>query len=98
MNPTFYRRAQGGAAALPPLVRTIELLEESAQETKLVIQAYRDLLSARKSGKGLYRELHASSQVGVTSGTYSGLAAVGASGVAVVFMVRNCRGAVRGRA
>ena len=31
-----------------------------------------DACRARKSGKGLYRELHASSQVGVTSGTYSG--------------------------
>ena len=77
-NTLFHATAQTGAAFFEEFLQAglrrfrVELLEESAQETKLVIQAYRDLLSARKSGKGLYRELHASSQVGVTSGTYSG--------------------------
>ena len=77
-NTLFHATAQTGAAFFDDFLQAglrkfrVELLEESAQETKLVIQAYRDLLSARKSGKSLYRELHASSQVGVTSGTYSG--------------------------
>ena len=77
-NTLFHATAQTGAAFFDDFLQAglrkfrVELLEESAQETKLVIQAYRDLLSARKSGKGLYRELHANSQVGVTSGTYSG--------------------------
>jgi len=77
-NTLFHATAQTGAAFFADFLQAglrrfrIELLEESGQETKLVIQAYRELLSARKSGKDLYRELHASSQVGVTSGTYSG--------------------------
>jgi putative protease len=77
-NTLFHSTAQTGAAFFEDFFRAglrhfrIELLEESASETKRIIESYRDLLSQRRTGAGLHRELHASSQVGVTTGTYSG--------------------------
>ncbi len=48
----------------------IELLEESAEESRRIIRAYQDLLHGSIEGNSLWRDLKASSQVGVTSGTY----------------------------
>jgi len=48
----------------------IELLEESAAETLRVISSYLDLLAGKSNGSGLWRELRAKSQIGVTKGTY----------------------------
>jgi U32 family peptidase len=50
----------------------IELLEETAAETRKIVRAYRDLVEGRRDGTSLHRELQASSQVGVTTGTYRG--------------------------
>jgi len=48
----------------------IELLEESAAETRAVIEAYQELLSGKRDGETLWRTLKAQSQLGVTHGTY----------------------------
>ena len=48
----------------------IELLEEDAEETRRVIEAYQRLISGEESGADLWRELRAQSQLGVTRGTY----------------------------
>ena len=77
-NTLFHATAQTGAAFFEDFLaaglRTfrIELLEESAPDTSRIITAYRNLLAARRTGSSLHRELHATSQVGVTTGTYSG--------------------------
>lgn len=49
----------------------IELLEETADETRRVIMAYQALLSGEADGTTLWRDLKARSQVGVTRGTYA---------------------------
>jgi len=48
----------------------IELLEESAEETRRVVTSYQSLLSGEAAGGTLWRDLKARSQVGVTRGTY----------------------------
>ena len=48
----------------------IELLEESPEATRQILAAYGELLANRRAGADLHRELHASSKVGVTTGTY----------------------------
>ncbi len=47
----------------------VELLEEDAAESARVIGAYQSLLSGERDGEGLWRELKAQSQLGVTKGT-----------------------------
>ena len=47
----------------------VELLEEDAAESERVIRAYQSLLSGERDGEGLWRELRAQSQLGVTKGT-----------------------------
>ena len=47
----------------------VELLEEDAAETRRVIGAYQTLLAGERDGEGLWRELKAQSQLGVTKGT-----------------------------
>lgn len=76
-NTLFHATSQTGAAFFEEFhsagIRTfrIELLEESASEATSIIRAYQSLLAGRENGRRLYRSLHASNQVGVTSGTYS---------------------------
>ncbi|MEI9898213.1 MAG: hypothetical protein WDN28_31240 [Chthoniobacter sp.] len=48
----------------------IELLEESAADSRRVIRAYQALLSGGQAGEELWRTLQAQSQLGVTRGTY----------------------------
>jgi len=48
----------------------IELLEESAEESRRIIAGYQGLLAGRVDGARLWRDLNASGQVGVTRGTY----------------------------
>ncbi len=48
----------------------VELLEEDAEETRRILNAYRQLLAGEKEGSSLWRELAAQSQLGVTRGTY----------------------------
>ena len=77
-NTLFHATAQTGAAFFESFHAAglrrfrIELLEESAEETTRIVTAYQELLTARRSGAALHRELHATSQIGVTTGTYSG--------------------------
>ena len=77
-NTLFHATAQTGAAYFEEFHAAglrhfrVELLEESAGETARIVAAYRDLLAARRSGAALHRELDATSQIGVTSGTYNG--------------------------
>jgi putative protease len=47
----------------------VELLEEDAAESARVIRAYQSLLAGERDGEGLWRELKAQSQLGVTKGT-----------------------------
>ena len=77
-NTLFHATAQTGAAFFESFHTAglrhfrIELLEESPEETTRIVTAYQELLAARRSGAALHRELHATSQIGVTTGTYSG--------------------------
>ncbi|MEO6739489.1 MAG: DUF3656 domain-containing protein [Chthoniobacteraceae bacterium] len=47
----------------------VELLEENAAESEHIIRAYQSLLAGERDGEGLWRELKAQSQLGVTKGT-----------------------------
>jgi putative protease len=47
----------------------IELLDESGDQLRTVINSYRDLLSARVTGKEVWTRLNAANRVGVTRGT-----------------------------
>ena len=53
----------------------IELLEESAAESRRIIRAYQGLLANEQAGEDLWRGLQAQSQLGVTRGTYEARAA-----------------------
>lgn len=74
-NTLFNAAAQTGAAHFDELRSAglrhfrIELLEESAAGTEKVLRAYQRLLSDATSGAGLWRDLKAQSQLGVTRGT-----------------------------
>jgi putative protease len=75
-NTLFHSTAQTGAAFFEKFHAAglrhfrIELLEESPEETRQILAAYRELLANRRAGADLHRELHATSKVGVTTGTY----------------------------
>ncbi len=77
-NTLFHATPQTGAAYFEAFhaagLRSfrIELLEESKNDTTAVIQAYQSLLAGRQPGTRLFQSLRANSQVGVTTGTYSG--------------------------
>jgi putative protease len=77
-NTLFHATPQTGAAYFEAFhaagLRSfrIELLEESKNDTTAIIQAYQSLLAGREPGTRLFQSLRANSQVGVTTGTYSG--------------------------
>ena len=74
-NTLFNATAQTGAQYFSALrdagLRNfrVELLEEDAAESARVIRAYQSLLAGERDGEGLWRELKAQSQLGVTKGT-----------------------------
>ena len=74
-NTLFNAAAQTGAQFFSALrdagLRSfrVELLEEDAGESARVIRAYQSLLAGERDGDGLWRELKAQSQLGVTKGT-----------------------------
>jgi len=75
-NTLFNAVPQTGARFFDDLMRKglrhyrVELLEESAEETQRVLQLYKGLLTRKRDGATLWRELKAMSQLGVvTSGT-----------------------------
>ena len=74
-NTLFNAAAQTGAGFFDALRDAglrhfrVELLEEDAAESARVIRAYQSLLAGERDGEGLWRELKAQSQLGVTKGT-----------------------------
>jgi putative protease len=77
-NTLFHAKAQTGAAFFESFHAAglrhfrVELLEESREETSRILLSYQRLLTSRSTGMALHRELNATSQVGVTTGTYKG--------------------------
>lgn len=75
-NTLFNAAAQTGAKFFAALHGAglrhfrVELLEESAAETRDVIAAYRALLDGRADGAALWKRLRVTHQLGVTQGTY----------------------------
>jgi putative protease len=71
-NTLFNSRAQTGAEHVPRLLELglrrfrIELLNESAEETRRTIQRYDALLRGQISGRELWRELKLLHRLGVT--------------------------------
>ncbi|MEI6715339.1 MAG: DUF3656 domain-containing protein [Verrucomicrobiota bacterium] len=74
-NTLFNAVPQTGAQFFEVLVAAgvkgfrVELLEEDGAEAERVLRAYEGLLNGEKEGDSLWRDLHARSQLGVTSGT-----------------------------
>lgn len=75
-NTLYNAVPQTGAQYYPELVTAglrrfrVELLEETAEETRRTLRAYQTLLNGTESGDHLWQELSAQSQLGVTKGTY----------------------------
>ena len=75
-NTLYNAAAQTGASFFRDLQATglrnyrIELLEETADDSRAIIRAYQSLLSGERDGENLWRQLRAQSQLGVTHGTY----------------------------
>ena len=76
-NTLFNAVAQTGAGYFNELRAAglrnfrVELLEEDAEQTRSIVQAYRALLSGESQGADLWRSLRANAQLGVTKGTLS---------------------------
>lgn len=74
-NTLFNASAQTGAGFCTALrgagLKTfrVELLEESKDEAMHTLRQYQQLLAGQRDGDGLWRELKAQSQLGVTKGT-----------------------------
>lgn len=74
-NTLYHARPQSGAAFFPAFFGRglrhfrVELLDEDAARTVRIIQAYRDLLRGALAPEQLLRQLQATGQLGVTSGT-----------------------------
>jgi putative protease len=74
-NTLFNAVPQSAAEVVPTLLSRglrdfrIELLSESAEETRGVIGLYGELLEGRTGGKQVWQRLQASNRVGVTRGT-----------------------------
>jgi putative protease len=74
-NTLFNASAQTGARFYDQMIGSglrdfrVELLEESQEESLRVLRLYQGLLAGEKRGEGLWRELKAQSQLGVTLGT-----------------------------
>lgn len=74
-NTVFQARAQSGASFIERFREAglwrfrVELLNESAVDSRAVIQAYRDLLARRIAPSEVVKRLGAVSQLGVTGGT-----------------------------
>ena len=74
-NTVFNARAQSAAGCLPQLLAAgvrrfrVELVRESAAESRKVLHAYRELLKGAKSGKQVIAEVGALEKYGVSAGT-----------------------------
>jgi len=74
-NTLYNAVPQSAAEVVPTLLARglrdfrVELLSESADEARDVIDLYRQLLEGRTGGKQVWQRLRASNRVGVTRGT-----------------------------
>ena len=74
-NTLFNAVPQSSAEVVPELLARgvrhfrVELLDESASDSKLVLDSYRDLLSGKLAGRDVWQRLNAANRVGVTRGT-----------------------------
>jgi putative protease len=75
-NTVFHAKAQSGADYLQKFVEAgarvfrVELLDEDAPITRLILQGYRELIGGTATdSSAVFRKLHAVKQLGVTSGT-----------------------------
>ena len=74
-NTLFNAIPQSAAEVMPTLLQhglrhfRIELLDESADEIRKILELYRELLAGRVSGHDVWGRLRASNRVGVTRGT-----------------------------
>ncbi len=74
-NTLFNAVPQSSAEVVPELLARgvrhfrIELLDESPQEIRLTLDAYRDLLAGKVAGRDVWQQLNAANRVGVTRGT-----------------------------
>ena len=73
---TLFNAVPQSAAEVVPTLRArgvswfrIELLDEPAAEIGRIVQAYRELLAGRATGKDVWTSLRAANRVGVTRGT-----------------------------
>jgi putative protease len=79
-NTVYHGKAQSGALFAERFRRAgvrdfrIELLDEDAAKVERVVKGYRDLLAGGVNPERLTADLHAASQLGVTSGTLTVLA------------------------
>ena len=75
-NTLFNASAQTGSRFFPELRAAglrnyrVELLEESAGDSRKIIRAYQSLMAGERDGANLWQELRAQSKLGVTEGTY----------------------------
>ncbi len=75
-NTLFHATPQSGASLFPDFFAAglrnfrIELLEESAEQTRATIQTYQSLLDGSANPSDVWRTLKARNQIGVTRGTY----------------------------
>jgi putative protease len=75
-NTLFHAVPQSGAGSFSEFLAAglrhfrVELLEETADEACRVIRAHQALLSGKTDGATLWKDLKATSQIGVTRGTY----------------------------
>ena len=78
-NTLFNAVAQTGAQFFDELREhglrcfRVELLEENADEAMIVLRTYQELLAGQRDGEEIWRDLKASSQLGVTRGTWAEL-------------------------
>jgi putative protease len=74
-NTLFNATPQSAAEVVPTLRDAgvcnfrIDLLDESPDEVRRIVQLYRELLAGRIAGKEVWRQLQAANRVGVTRGT-----------------------------
>ncbi|MFM9966352.1 MAG: DUF3656 domain-containing protein [Planctomycetaceae bacterium] len=74
-NTLFNAIPQSAAEAVPELLARgvsnfrVELLDESPDEIRLILNSYRELLSGTVAGRDVWKRLNAANRVGVTRGT-----------------------------
>ncbi len=74
-NTLFNAIPQSAAEAVPELLACgvrnfrIELLDESPDDIRMILESYRDLLSGTVAGRDVWKKLNAANRVGVTRGT-----------------------------